>query len=408
MSEMKDVVLVTIDSLRADRCGFLGSPRGLTPAMDRLAEDGLIFENAIAPAGATGGSVESFFTGSFPIPRPTASDGKQITRQHLKSAVTLPQRFKEMGYQTAAFTTNPWASRFFGYADDFDYFEDFMDDSLTSKSVEAKKRGGKLRDASKQLLNWWQGQHMYMSWDAYYDQILAWLDEARTDDRPFFLWVFLVDVHMPYLPPKQYRSQSIIGSYAANAWLFAGANPDSRFADTLRSRMLTAYDDSVRFTDRFVDAIAREVGEDTVLCVHADHGEAFGERGTYGHGRYYDEVIHVPLFCTNHPKRRITRPMSLRELPELLPAIARGEEVTEDERALVVTSRNQNGWRVAHGGRWRYVTLHGDDWVEDRAGNRIESEPLLELGRRIIADLEEAQRERQRIIGAAAEVAAAL
>lgn len=408
MSETNDVVLVTVDSLRADRCGFLGSDAGLTPAMDRLAEDGLVFENAIAPAGATGGSVESFFTGSYPIDRPTASDEKEVTRQHLRSAVTLPERFSEMGYRTAAFTTNPWTSRFFGYADGFDYFEDFMDESLTRESIRKKKQDELLGDTIKQFLNWWQGQNMYMSWDAYSDEVVEWLNGARADDDPFFLWLFLVDVHVPYLPPKAYRSQSIVGAYAANAWLYAGANDDTFLADELRRRLLTAYDDCVRYTDRFVDRIAGELDDETVLCVHADHGEAFGERDRYGHGRYYDEVIHVPLFCTNHPQRRIKRPTSLRELPDILTALARGEEITEDERTPVVTSRNDDGWRVVHGGQWRYVELRGDDWVEDREGNRIENEALLELGRRVIAHRRETERERRRVIGAAAEVAANL
>lgn len=405
MTETRDVVLVTIDSFRADRCGFLGGDAGLTPAMDRLADDGLVFENAVAPAGATSGSSSTFFTGRYPIERSTADDRTEVMRQHLKSGETLPEMFSRRGYRTAGFTANPWTSRFFGFDAGFDHFEDFMDDDLTSGTIERGGRGGAVRDLASQLVNWWQGQDMYMSWDAYADRISDWVGEAREGDEPFFLWVFLVDVHMPYLPPAGYRSQSSAAAYASNAWLFGGANPDLPGAGWLRDRLLTAYDDTVRYADEFVDRLAGEVN-DAVLCVHADHGESFGETdGHYGHGKLYEETIRVPMFVANHPAGRVKSPVSLASLPDLLGRLADGETVDESYGKPVVTSRNNDGWRVAHGGGWRYTRTPDGESVEDSTGRRVRSDELLALGRSVTESEVESERERKRVIAAAADVA---
>lgn len=406
MTEMSDVVLVTIDSLRADRCGFLGSDRGLTPAMDRLAREGLVFENAVAPDGATSGSSASFMTGRYPIERPTAEDRTETIRGHLASAVTVPELFKRMGYRTAAFTANPWTSRHFGYQSGFDLFEDFMDEDTSGDGLrEKEKNHGPVGELASQLLDWWRGQDMYMSWDAYYDRVQSYLESVRDSDEPFFLWLFLVDVHMPYLPPKGYRSQSALGAYAANAWLFAGANQDRLLGGRLRDRLLTAYDDTVRYTDEFVGRLADDLDDDTALCVHADHGESFGERGHFGHGYLYEKTIRVPMFVANHAPGRIERPTSLRELPELLAGLARDEEITDSDRSPVVTSRNSIDWRLVYGGRWRYMETPDGEQLVDESGSDIESEGLLSLARQVTRQRREAETERRRIMLGAANAA---
>ena len=311
-----------------------------------------------------------------------------------------------MGYRTAGFTANPWTSRFFGFDIGFDRFEDFMESDLTSDAVQEDNRGGPLSEFTKQIINWWQGQDMYMSWDAYYDQISDWLNEARKGDEPIFLWVFLVDVHMPFLPPKGYRSQPAAIAYAANAWLFAGANQNTPLSGILHDRLLRAYDDTIRFADKFVDQVAQAIDEDTVLCVHADHGESFGERdGCYGHGRLYEEIIRVPLFVANHPTDRIKRPFSLAVLPELLTRLGRGETIDESVGNAVVTSRNNSGWRVVHGGSWRYTRRPEGESVETPDGEPLEEDELYEIGRLVTEHEMSAERERRRILDAVVDVA---
>jgi arylsulfatase A-like enzyme len=244
-----------------------------------------------------------------------------------------------------------------------------------------------------------------MSWDAYYDQITDWLDDAREGDEPFFLWIFLVDVHMPYLPPKGYRSQSSAAAYASNAWLFGGANGNLPLSGWFHDRLLRAYDDTVHYTDEFVGQLESELADDTVLCVHADHGESFGEDGHYGHGLLYEETIRVPMFVANHPSVRVTRPVSVGSLPDILTTLSGGETIDESYGNPVVTSRNGDGWRVVHGGSWRYTQTPDEEWIENRDGRTLENEDLLEIGRSVTDHEVSSERERQRVITAAASVA---
>ncbi|AUV82739.1 hypothetical protein C2R22_14710 [Salinigranum rubrum] len=200
MDDRRNIVLVTADSLRADHCGHLDG-ENLTPNLDRLAADGVAFETAMANAGATRASMSSFLTGRYPHARPTASSVRDLVGQHFAAEDTLPERLSRRGYETAVFTANPWTSRYFLDEDLFDHFVDFIDGdgdtpSETSGDVGTTvERGGTLN----RMVNWWQGQDMFMTWEAMSDRIETWLADAS---EPYFCWVFVVDPHMPYLPPR--------------------------------------------------------------------------------------------------------------------------------------------------------------------------------------------------------------
>lgn len=401
MNSKRNVVLVTIDSLRADRCGFLGSDRNLTPAMDRLAREGLTFEHAIAPGGSTRGSVTSFFTGQYPIARPTASSRNQVIQQHIRATESLPELFSRMGYETAGFTANPWTSNFFGFDDGFDSFEDFLDQDLTKNLIAKNKKSGFL-GLGMQVLNWIQGQDMFMSWDSFYDEIKRWLNRTRS---PYFLWVFLVDVHMPYLPPAEYRSNTAFETYAANAWLFTGQ--ETPFDKWFQDRLTTAYDDTVKFVDAFVNQLSQDIDKETLLCVHADHGEKLGEHDSYGHGSLHEEVVHVPLFVGNVSQARITAPFSLRGLPDLLVQLATEDEFEYDRG--YVTTRNNATSRLVRGETWRYhVTADKEEFIninnkEIKSGDTGE---VRDLCHRILKKTVESENERRRLIAASADIAA--
>lgn len=404
MTDSRDVVLVTIDSLRADRCGFMGSDAGLTPAMDRLAADGLLFENAISPAGSTRGSSTSFLTGQYPIDRPTATTRTDTIRQHVRARETLAERFSSMGYQTGAFTANPWTSRFFGLDAGFDHFQDFIDEDLSDEAIETGGREGGVSELVSQLRNWWKGQDMFLTWESFYDEIRAWIDAAES---PYFLWIFLVDVHMPYLPPKAYTSQSTLAAYAANTWLFADQPSLPLAGPWLHDRLVTAYDDTVRYTDAFVDRLLGDLGTDPLVCVHADHGELLGEDGRYGHGDLHESVIHVPMFVANHPPERVPTPFSLRDLPGLLTGLATGQPVTALDAEPFVTARNNVGMRVVRGESWRYARAGDEEeLVSVPDGRPVRDDSLRGLGRLATDNVVRAEREKRRIVQAAADVAA--
>lgn len=392
MADPRNVVLVTVDSLRADRCGHLGYDSSLMPTIDGLAEDGLQFDNAIAPAGSTRGSSTSFMTGGYPFARPE-TDRRDSIRDQIRARDTLAEKFKRMGYETAAFTANPWTSRSFGFDTGFDHFEDFMQDT-TSSRFRDDGDSGTIRTMATRLMDWWEGQEMFMSWGSFYDDIERWV---RSAEEPYFLWVFLVDVHMPYIPPREYRSFWPL-TYAANAWLFGGA--DERMSPLFHQRLLSAYDRTVEYTDDFVATLIEDIGGDPIVCVHADHGELFGEEGRYGHGYLHESVINVPLVVGNVPSERVEDPVSLESLSELLTGLAAGDRPTVERP--YVTTRNNDGMYVARGRNWWYQRTPDNESVAVRTDGQWrrqdDDHPLYDIGRSIIERQRATEEEKRHVV----------
>jgi arylsulfatase len=120
-----NIVLVTIDSLRADYCGYIDDDSTATPTLDRLAEEGLAFETAIAPGPSTPESMPAVFTGEYPIDgdENTLAAWRDRIRRHMRTRDPLASRLSRAGYETAAFTPNPFTSRHFAFDQGFDRFQ---------------------------------------------------------------------------------------------------------------------------------------------------------------------------------------------------------------------------------------------------------------------------------------------
>lgn len=414
MTDRDNIVLVTIDSLRSDCCGFVGSDDGLTPTMDRLAKEGTVFENAIAPGPATLDSMPVIFSGDFyPRPEPGTSiiDEPEYIRDHMRARDTIPERLSRRGYETAAFTTNPWTSQRFGFDAGFDHFEDFVDvDHAEGRLEHLLERAGVVNDGStpldavELLLNWHRETDMFQSWDTFYDDVVAWTERA---DEPYFLWIFLVDAHMPFLPAAEFRSQSLLTTFLANLWLFLG---DQRFESMARGPLRTAYEDTVEYVDaRLNDLVDDLVDDEPVYVVHGDHGEEFGEHGVYGHGQNLsEELIHTPLLVSAGEGGRIERPFSLARMPELLERLADDEPVDGLDQP-VVRARNQDPKTAARGVDWKYVATDGEERLyrltDDGERLEIRDAELRELGRDHVALWRAGESERRAIAEAAGEVA---
>lgn len=414
--ERRNVVLITIDSLRADRCAHLGGS-GRTPTIDYLAEEGLAFEQAVSPGPTTPDAMSVVHTGEFPsvpvdVGKLDIGDHKRRLTHHVEARTTIAERFKRLGYSTAAFTTNPWTSRYFGYRRGYDHFEDFMGGNASRSLVEGKLEDTEIPGAHlvRNALNWAQGQNMFMSWRRYFDDIREWI---RGAEEPYFLWVFLVDCHMPYLPSPTNRTGSRVLNTAANAWLYGGA--DERGKHLFRPPLLRAYDEAVRDTDDFVATIRGSVGADTLIGVHADHGELFGERGAYGHGmNLSEELVHVPFVVANGPTGRVEKPFSLRRLPQLLPRLATGGgvEAAESLTSPQVRTRNYDPTLAVRGDDWTYEwTADGETFYERNAlGNerpvRLDDDERIRTGRAVVDRWQDGLNERQRVSAAGADLTA--
>lgn len=255
-----NIVLITLDTTRADRMGFLGSERGLTPNLDALARQAIVFSRAYAQVPLTTPSHAAIFTGTYPQFNHVNYLGDPLG----KDLPFLPDILHKNGYKTAAFVgalvLDP-RKLAAGFDRGFDVY-----DAGFHRRRPGEDNYHSLERRGEEVVN----------------RALAWLNMHPAG--PFFLWVHLYDPHDPYTPPEPYRTR-----YQSNA-----------------------YDGEIAYTDSVVGKLiaglrAHGLFDAALIAVMADHGEAFGEHGENHHGIFlYDETIHVPLLF-KLPNRHVAR-----------------------------------------------------------------------------------------------------
>jgi len=242
-----NVLLVTIDTLRADRLGSYGAPGALTPALDGLAARGVRFATAIAHSPLTAPSHASILTGRTPLRHGVRDNGGFTLREDVP---TLAEAFGRAGYRTAGFVSGFPLDHRFGFARGFELYDDRLPHGDDPRRAAYVERTAEATTAAA----------------------LRWLDEAGAT-RPWFLWVHYFDPHAPYEAPKE-------------------------VADRVPGR---PYDAEVAFVDARLGALLRRTEQPggpagTVVLVTADHGESLGEHGEETHGVFvYDATLRVPL-----------------------------------------------------------------------------------------------------------------
>jgi len=273
----EDVVLVVVDTLRADHLGAYGYGRGTSPRLDALAGRATVFESAWSAAPWTLPSIMSIMTSRYPSNHRVENDGMKLA----SDVPTLAETLKGAGYATGGFVAHVYVSNAFGFGRGFEVFEDF-----------GLSQPGYRLEAG-----------MEPTADRVTDAALAWL--GKQGKRPVFLLVHYFDPHWPYDPPERYRAL-YPGAYAGP--LDARYDSISKYLDPLvalpadyRQFLIDRYDGEIRFVDdqigRLLDGIAASGrAARTWVVVTADHGEEFKEHGSMGHGRrLYEESVHVPL-----------------------------------------------------------------------------------------------------------------
>jgi choline-sulfatase len=270
------VLFVALDTTRADRMGFLGSSRGLTPTLDRLARQSIVFTRAYSQAPITPVSHATLLTGLFPPTHQVTDFGDPLP----PSVPYLPALLKARGYQTAAFVAALVLDPREGTAPGFDRAFDVYD------------AGFRIRRP---------GENRYQSVERRGSDVVAralkWLDAG--DRSTFFLWVHLYDPHEPYDPPSEMKR---------------------RFPSA-------PYDGEIAEVDRLVGLLLNRVGPSALVVVAADHGEALGDHGEETHGVFlYDATLHVPLLIQLPNQRgsgaRVTTRVRLADIaPTVLEAV---------------------------------------------------------------------------------------
>lgn len=272
-----NILLVSIDSLRADHVGAYGYPRPTTPTLDRLAREGVRFETAVAPTSWTLPSHITLLTALDPLSHGVRNVSDRLDR----SFTTLPEVLKKVGYATAGFVSGPFLDASHGFLQGFDHYDDYtavrIHGQASARIVTSPLLLGVLED-------WLKG----------------W---ARRREQPFFVFLHMWDPHYDYLPPEPIRSQftgdykgEITGEDVIHSERIHAGMPQADL-----DQLINLYDGEIRHTDEHVGKALRllerlGVLDDTIVVVTADHGEEFFEHQDKAHGKtLYDEVLRVPL-----------------------------------------------------------------------------------------------------------------
>ena len=280
-----DLILIMVDTLRADRLGAYGYTTTQTPAIDALARDGVLFEAAIAQASWTKPSVASLFTSLYPSGHQTYRKLDVLPDR----VVTLAEALAAGGYYTAAFVNNPNVSAAFNFQQGFIEYR-YLEPAYFFHATESTSRlalyGGLRLIRERFVARGKYHEHYYRDAQEVTDQALRWLD-ARPP-RPFFLFLHYMDPHDPYFV-HPYNGEAVARVHTPN--------PDPAEA----GRLSALYDGEVAYLDEHLGrlwAYLRQVGlyDGVVIVLTADHGEEFQEHGGWWHGTtLYDEQIRIPL-----------------------------------------------------------------------------------------------------------------
>ncbi len=254
-----NVLLITLDTLRADRLGAYGYKAAATPALDSLAADGVLFERAIAPVPLTLPSHTSIMTSRFPPQHGVRDNGAFDIAQ---DAAFVAEVFRNAGYDTGAFVGAYVLHSRWGLEPGFDtYSDNFEYGDASQVAGQVERRGDRVLEAA-----------------------IPWLSRRRDVDQPFFAWVHLYDPHTPCSAPEPFAS-----------------------------RHTDPYDAEVAFTDSLVGQLLETLertrnATNTIVLVTADHGEGLGDHDEPGHGLFvYDTTQRVPMLLRLPDQREAGR-----------------------------------------------------------------------------------------------------
>lgn len=240
-----NVVLITLDTVRADHLHCYGDDKIKTPVIDGLAREGVLFEKAVTQTPLTGPSHASIFTGENPNVHHVRDTGGFALQP---SSVTLATTLQRSGWETAGFVSAAVLTRQFGFNQGFGVYDDQIPETID-------KSTGQLSAARPANVT--------------VDHAIRWLNQQS--GKPFFVWLHLYDAHQPYSPPAQFRKQYPNDPYDAEI----------------------AFED--RQLGRFLGVVRKKSApEKTLILLLSDHGEGLGQHGEDGHGIFlYDSTVRI-------------------------------------------------------------------------------------------------------------------
>ncbi|MBL38476.1 MAG: hypothetical protein CMP07_08710 [Xanthomonadales bacterium] len=315
-----NIILITIDTLRADRLGAYGNAAGLTPAIDELARDGVVFERATTVMGTTWPAHTSMLTGLYPRRHGVRKNGHALS----ENTTTIAELLSRAGYATGSFVSYRGMHYNCGLDRGFDAASDRDSGPLEAPSI----RDGR----------------------AVTDLAVDWVESLAGDDRPAFLWMHLFEPHTPYEPNRY--TERLLDGRALPAVYADGLTAEELNGIGLAvlqrpeelAVMHALYDAEVQLADQYVgeliDTLARAGRLDnSVVIVTSDHGQGLGDERVLAHGPVLTEaVLHVPMIVRdfrNGSTSRIADNVSVVDLAPTLMQLALGLPMPEvDGRSL--------------------------------------------------------------------------
>ena len=326
---IKRIFLVTVDCLRADHVGCIGGGN-LTPNIDRLAKDSIVFTRAFANGPGTNQSFPAILTSTHFL----IHGGLQLNPR----CSTLAEVLRKHGFKTVAFHSNPFLSKIFGWNRGFDEFYDFMDTlkgpsafmtrqqqaGLSGKltrfvaSLLGASRSTKVQRLLKKIyFKFTKLKIPYLEGKELNKHVINWIEKNLNEK--FFLWMHYMDPHEPYIPPEEYLTDFSSRKEAFNFNL--SADIDNLSEEELRT-LKRLYEGEVKYTDacigEFLDYLEkRRLLEESLIIITGDHGHAFMEHGRFAHAHdiLYNEVIHVPLIIFGLGRQIVYSNVQLLDLP---------------------------------------------------------------------------------------------
>jgi len=326
-NKLPNIVFIVIDALRADHLSCYGYYRKTSPNIDKLAKEGILFENVFTSSHGTDASITSIFSGKYPLSHGIIGHGNEVTPEQMREfnetgTLLLPEILKSLGYITIGID---WLGRW--HKRGYDYY-----------------MGIKLKKSKiKRLLFYFlrKTQNMPITENAEYITSLSLkiIKKLKNSIKPFFLFIHYWDTHTPYRPPKRFENkfkERPARGVKIEEILEKIKNPLYReYMKTVTkgcdyvSDVVAKYDGAIAYVDSQIGRIMNFLEEEnnlfknTMVIITADHGESLGEHEIYfAHHELYDEVLRIPLIMNYYfqlPKE--TRIKSLVQNIDIAPTI---------------------------------------------------------------------------------------
>lgn len=368
-SESPNILVIVVDALRADHLSSYGYARVTSPNVDRIAQQGVLFENAFPTSSWTLPSHASLLTGRYVYEHRVGWETENVLTN--SPYPTLAEALRSRGYRTGGFSGNLfWFTRDRGFDHGFIHFEDYFQSvadmvlrtlygrliesfvlrPLGFEDIPARKRASDINRA-----------------------LLRWIDRDR--EKPFFVFLNYMDVHDPYLPLQPYRNRfSKLKSPGGIVNWRVGRSQPKMTQQQLQGE-IDAYDGAIAYVDEQISLLIAElqrrgVDDHTLIIITSDHGESFGEHGFYLHANsLYREEIHVPLILRWPGKVpagvRVSQPVTNAALPiTVMGLIGASDQELFPRQSLRRLWETQNGHHA-----WPYPLVEVEEipWAPEKA-----------------------------------------